>query len=88
MDGFQTLQLLSLAHMYAPKSAKIDTAIWPLTEGAYSLERHEAVQFVTADSRFNHDVGGKFYAYMSSCISLYTMYITIDANKAPNSIYS
>ena len=39
--------------MYAPKTANIDPAIWPLTEGAHSLEPHEVVHFLTADSRFN-----------------------------------
>ena len=74
--------------MYAPKTANIDTEIWPLTEGVHSLEQHEVVQFLTADSTFNHEVSGKYYKYISVYTPLYTMYGTIVANKAPNSIYS
>ena len=45
--------------MYAPKIVNIDPAIWPLTEGVHSLERHEVVQFLSADSRINHEAGGR-----------------------------
>ena len=68
--------------MYAPKTVNIDTAIWPLAEGVHSLERHEIVRLITADSRFKHEVRGKSYTFISGCIPLCTMYSTIAVNKA------